>query len=156
MDKMKRERPDVILLDLQMPRMDGFTFLRKLMAEDPIPVVICSGFAEAGTERAMKALELGAVEIINKPKLGVKDFLQESSVLLTDTVRAAAQARLSRANRDVPAAATNRVNQPQRPEVSSTRIIALGASTGGTDALRVVLTQMPVDCPGIVVVQHMP
>ena len=162
MDKMRRQRPDVILLDLQLPRMDGLTFLGKIMAEDPIPVVICSGFVEAGTDVAMKALEEGAVEIITKPKIGVKGFLEESAVLLSDTIRAAAQARLKKKTTGLtqaqlsPRPALDWVLKPQRIGVSSARIVAIGASTGGTEALRTLLQRMPADCPGIVIVQHMP
>src|SRR5512132_1683950 len=87
--KMAQARPDVIVLDLEMPRMDGLTFLRKIMAEDPIPVVVCSGLAGSGTEAALCAVDEGAVEVIAKPKLGVRDFLEESAVMLLDAVRAA-------------------------------------------------------------------
>jgi two-component system chemotaxis response regulator CheB len=164
-DKMKRDRPDVIVLDLEMPRMDGLTFLRKLMAEDPIPVVVCSGLAQEGTEAAMHAMDEGAVEIITKPKLGVREFLQESAVLLVDVVRAAAKARLGRRRKAPPAAAP-----PQKLTadavlaargrhaltLTTDKIVAVGASTGGTEALREFLEAMPPDAPGIVIVQHMP
>jgi two-component system chemotaxis response regulator CheB len=160
MEKMRRSRPDVIVLDLEMPRMDGLTFLRKVLAEDPIPVVICSGVAGPGTEASLRALEEGALEIVTKPKLGVKGFLEESAVMLIDAVRGAARARLRAA----------RPNAPARPEgpvgVSATergalrlttdKVVALGASTGGTEALREVLEALPPNAPGIVVVQHMP
>ena len=163
MAKMDRVRPDVMLLDLEMPRMDGLTFLRKIMAEDPIPVVICSGVAAAGTESAMRALEEGAVEIITKPKLGVRDFLIESAVLLSDTVWAASQARLSH-RLPAPFRTSPLPSAPlQSPAISharsvlpSNKIIAIGASTGGTEALRFLFKRLPPDCPGIVVVQHMP
>src|SRR5262252_53800 len=92
--KMVRARPDVIVLDLEMPRMDGLTFLRKIMAEDPIPTVICSGVAARGTAAALRALDEGAVGIIAKPKVGVGNFLHESALALIDMVRAAAQAKL--------------------------------------------------------------
>ena len=163
MAKMDRARPDVILLDIEMPRMDGLTFLQKIMAEDPIPVVICSSQATAGNDAAMRALEQGAVEIITKPKLGVKDFLRESAVLLTDAIWGAAQARLFRRTlpsstaqlRMIPAAMrAKRVSPPNRG--SSKRIVAIGASTGGTEALRFLLQSMPEESPGIVIVQHMP
>src|SRR5262245_33621941 len=101
MSKMQQARPDVILLDLEMPSMDGLTFLRKVMAEDPIPVVVCSGLAGEGTEAAMRALEEGAVEIVTKPKLGVKGFLEESASMLIDTLRAAAQARPAARSRNL-------------------------------------------------------
>src|SRR5215467_10778062 len=99
MEKMKKHVPDVILLDLEMPRMDGMTFLRKLMGENPLPVVVCSGLAGPNTDAAIRALENGAVDIITKPKIGVRGFLEESAVLLEDTVRAAAVARLRRSQR---------------------------------------------------------
>ena len=93
MDKMKRQRPDVILLDLEMPRMDGLTFLRKIMAEDPIPVIVCLAMAAPGSDYALSALDDGALDVITKPTVGVKGFLYESAILLIDTVRSAAQAR---------------------------------------------------------------
>lgn len=156
--KMARVRPDVIVLDLEMPRMDGLTFLRKVMATDPIPTVICSGVAARGTEAALRALEEGAVGIVTKPKLGLRDFLYESGLVLTDMVRSAATARIVR---HCPSVATRRDSvSPQlrhrRPDVSSKKLVAIGASTGGTEALAEILTAMPGDSPGIVVVQHMP
>lgn len=159
--KMQKERPQVVITDLEMPRMDGLTFLRKIMAESPLPVVVCSGLAGKGTDLALRALEEGAVEIITKPKLGVRDFLHESAVLLLDVVWSAAEARIApcrkiatpaRLNADVvlPLRAKSREWNP------SHGLIAVGASTGGTEALRVFLRAMPPDCPPIVVVQHMP
>ncbi|HSC59222.1 MAG TPA: response regulator, partial [Gemmatimonadales bacterium] len=96
MEKMGKARPDVIVLDLEMPRMDGISFLRKIMAEDPIPVVVCSGIAARGTEAAIRALEAGAVEVVAKPELGVRDFLHDASDELVGTIRAAASARVER------------------------------------------------------------
>ena len=161
MAKMDRARPDVILLDLQMPRMDGLTFLRRIMAEDPIPVVICSSQAETGTEAALRALEEGAVDIISKPKIGVKDFLRESSLVLIDAVWGAARARLSpktvsSSSSLVPPPVIRGPIQNLRAGFSRRSIIAIGASTGGTEALRLLLEAMPKDAPGIVIVQHMP
>ncbi len=164
MQKMQRFRPDVILLDLEMPRMDGLTFLRKLMQENPLPVVVCSALGGPGTETAFRALEEGAVEIIAKPRLGVREFLEESAVLLIDAVRAAAVARL----RTRPSAPLRKAEPrlsadavlPARPghalRVTTDKVVAIGASTGGTEALQQVLQAMPPDCPGIVIVQHMP
>ena len=158
--KMAQQRPDVILLDLEMPRMDGLTFLRRIMRQDPIPVVVCSGHAARGTEAALRALDEGAVEVVAKPKLGVRDFLRDTSLILLDTIRAAAQARPRR--RLVPPAprlTADAVLPPSRgPErrQPSEKIVAIGASTGGTEALRLILEAMPPDAPGIVVVQHMP
>src|SRR5882724_4013373 len=93
--KIEKERPDVVITDLVMPRMDGLTFLRKIMTEMPLPVVVCSEVAHRRTEDAISALELGAVEVIKKPKLGVRGFLEESRVMLLDVVKSAAQARLA-------------------------------------------------------------
>ena len=163
MDKMKKKPPDVILLDMEMPRMDGMTFLAKLMSENPVPVVVCSGLTGPGTEAAIRALEIGAVDIITKPKIGIRGFLEESAVLLEDTVKAAATARVSKfraLHGDSWKYHTADVVIPQMSPPASapqrTTIIAIGASTGGTEALLQVLEQMPEDCPGIVAVQHMP
>ena len=159
--KMQKERPDVVITDLEMPRMDGLTFLRKIMAESPIPVVVCSGLAAKGTDLALRALEEGAVEIITKPKLGVRDFLHESAVLLLDVVWSAASARVVQRQRiPTPSRLSADVLLPLRLKTQdwslSHGLIAVGASTGGTEALRVFLTSMPANCPPIVVVQHMP
>lgn len=163
MDKMKKSRPDVILLDLEMPRMDGMTFLRKLMSQNPLPVIVCSGLTGPRTEAAIRALEIGAVDIITKPKIGIRGFLEESAVLLEDTVRAAAKARVRKlrtlrnyssqynsADAVIPRVALPAARQQRE------RIVAIGASTGGTEALLEVLEQMSEDCPGIIAVQHMP
>jgi two-component system, chemotaxis family, protein-glutamate methylesterase/glutaminase len=159
--KMQKERPDVVITDLEMPRMDGLTFLRKIMAESPLPVVVCSGLAAKGTDLAMRALEEGAVEIITKPKLGVRDFLHESAVFLLDAVWSAAEARIvPRQKLPTPARLSADAVLPLRPKSRewnpSHGLIAVGASTGGTEALRIFLSAMPPDCPPIVVVQHMP
>jgi two-component system chemotaxis response regulator CheB len=168
LDKMGRSRPDVILLDIEMPRMDGLTFLRKIMTEDPIPVVVCSGLAARGTATAIRALEEGAVEVIAKPQLGVRDFLHDSADTLIEVVREAAEVRvrrrqvsaalLPRHSADVvlpPVAATpQRRRSDRRGETDL--VVAIGASTGGTEALRTILTAMPEDAPGMVIVQHMP
>jgi two-component system chemotaxis response regulator CheB len=163
MDKMKKFTPDVILLDLEMPRMDGMTFLRKLMSQNPIPVVVCSGMTGSRTEAAIRALEIGAVDIITKPKIGIRGFFEESAVLLEDTVRAAATARVIqfRALPDLSSmgVSTDIVIPPVSIPAGiqqKAKIVAIGASTGGTEALLQVLEQMPQDCPGIVAVQHMP
>jgi len=157
--KMKSHRPDVILLDLEMPRMDGLTFLRELMREaEPVPVVVCSGLAGPGSETAVRALQEGALEIIAKPQLGVGDFLRESRARLVAALRNAARAQLAR--RGLPPV-REEVELPERPAssmltVTTDRVVAVGASTGGTEALRQLLEPMPPDCPGIVIVQHMP
>lgn len=156
LEKMRISRPQVIVLDLEMPRMDGLTFLRRVMAEDPIPVIVCSGLAQSGTEAALRALEDGAVEVIAKPKLGVRAFLEESAAALGDTVRAAARARLApRRQRSVAPSAP--AGMPALALGDTTdKVVVIGASTGGTEAVRAILQRMPPDAPGIVVVLHMP
>ena len=160
--KIKKEVPDVIITDLVMPRMDGLTFLRKIMAERPLPVVVCSEVAHRRTEDAISALELGAVEVIKKPKLGVRDFLHESAVMLVDVVRSAAQAKLApgplplvtpRNTADVVLS----LGSPPRITPTRDKIIAIGASTGGPIALQEVLSRIPVNFPyGIMIAIHMP
>jgi two-component system chemotaxis response regulator CheB len=161
LEKIQITRPSVIVLDLEMPEMDGLSFLQAIMATDPIPVVVCSGLAARGTEAALRAVEMGAVAVIEKPRLGVKGFLSDSAVMLRDTVIAAASARVHvrpvlGAARVLDAAAARR--RPARPPLRTTtdKVIALGASTGGTEALRTILEAMPPDAPGLLVVQHMP
>ena len=162
-EKMKRVRPDVILLDLEMPRMDGLTFLQNVISRSPVPVVICSGLTGPRTEAAIRALEMGAVDIITKPQIGIRGFLEDSAVLLEDTVRAAATARVrnvrSRRERQSKYHTADVVISPASiltPSRQQENIIAIGASTGGTEALLHIFERMPADCPGIVAVQHMP
>ncbi|MGB7600929.1 MAG: chemotaxis response regulator protein-glutamate methylesterase [Candidatus Sulfotelmatobacter sp.] len=156
--KMQKESPDVVITDLEMPRMDGLTFIRKIMSEMPTPIVVCSGLAARGTELAFRALEEGAVEVITKPKVGVRDFLHESAVTLLDAVWSAAQAQMS-PRTPAPRATADAV-LPRKHKSASTLppsgLIAVGASTGGTEALRLFLAALPTDCPPIVIVQHMP
>lgn len=152
--KMRKRRPSVIVLDLQMPRMDGLTFLRRIMRTDPLPVVICSSAAARGSEVAMRALEEGAVDVILKPQAGVREFLADSAVLLADTIRAASQAKVRGA--PAPRLALPPVSLPTLTAASTPQIVAVGASTGGTEALRVIIESLPPDAPGMVVVQHMP
>jgi len=163
MQKMRHQRPDVIVLDLEMPRMDGRTFLRKIMTEDPIPVIICSAHTGQETSLGLQALEEGAVDVVTKPRLGVREFLHESAVTLIDAVRAAAgahprerraaiQPSPPRRNAD---AILSGGHKPAQNRVSH-NLVAIGASTGGTEALRLVLEAMPVQAPGLVIVQHMP
>jgi len=161
MDKMRREWPDVIVLDIEMPRMDGLTFLRKLMAERPTPVVICSSLVDRGAKASFDALAAGAVSLVTKPKVGVKQFLQDESDNLVAAVRAAAGARLRTRQQAAPPRPKITLDSlPRGPNVPAagdlTRVVAIGTSTGGTQALEVVLTALPADVPGIVVVQHMP
>ncbi len=164
-DKIRSEIPDVITLDVEMPRMDGITFLQKIMSQHPIPVVICSSLTDAGSETALKALEYGAVEIILKPRIGTKQFLEESRVRICDAVKAAAQAKLSRLchkDRAIPPKLTAdavlaKGNPPSEAMLRTTeKVVVVGASTGGTEALSDFLQAMPLDTPGIVIVQHMP
>ena len=162
MARMQTQWPDVIVLDIEMPRMDGITFLKKIMAERPTPVVICSTLTEKGAQTSMAALAAGAVAIITKPKIGLKQFLNDSSDDLLGAVKAAAHANVRKlqpvqviekhtADVILPAA-DGRSAMLQTTE----RIVALGTSTGGTQALEVVLRALPRVCPGIVIVQHMP
>ncbi len=168
LEKLSRAWPDVIVLDVEMPRMDGITFLKKIMAEHPTPVVICSTLTEKGAATTMQAMAAGAVEIITKPKIGLKSFLQASSDQLVQAVRAAAQANVSRLGRVGSVAATAPVAAKLSADAilpagsshamaqTTERIVAIGTSTGGTQALEAVLTALPRVCPGIVIVQHMP
>jgi two-component system, chemotaxis family, protein-glutamate methylesterase/glutaminase len=159
--KMQKEPPDVVITDLEMPRMDGLTFIRKIMSEMPTPVVVCSGLAARGTELALRALEEGAVEVITKPKVGVREFLHESAVTLLDAVWSASQAQVRPRPglAAVPRLTADAVLPRKRKSHCAgapNGIIAVGASTGGTEALRVFLAALPTDCPPVVIVQHMP
>lgn len=164
-ERMKTQWPDVIVLDVEMPRMDGITFLRKIMQERPTPVVICSTLTEKGAKTTMEAMAAGAVAIVTKPKLGLKQFLQDSADDLVATVRSAAKARVRAITRRDAAAAVPAAKHTAdailpaggRAMTQTTeRVVALGTSTGGTQALEEVLTALPRVCPGIVIVQHMP
>lgn len=160
---MRQTVPDVISLDVEMPRMDGITFLKKIMSQHPIPTIICSTLTEKNAETTMKALEYGAVSIIQKPKIGTRQFIEESKIMLCDEVKAAAKAKVKKY---LPL--TLKVTQKLSADVvlpkatsyamvqTTEKILVVGASTGGTEALLTFLQVMPVDCPGIVIVQHMP
>jgi two-component system chemotaxis response regulator CheB len=156
--KMAVDWPDAILLDIEMPRMDGLTFLRKVMAERPTPVVVCSGLAGAGTDVALQAMEEGAVEIIEKPALGVKGFLEDSAQRVVDAVWGALQARPRQGRARAEVAEAGAAPPPPRPSLATTtsKVVAIGASTGGTEAIREILVALPPDAPGVAVVQHMP
>ena len=161
LEKLKTMKPDVITLDIEMPRMDGVTFLTKLMAENPIPVVICSSLADKGAATTLEALKHGAVDIITKPRVGVKGFLQESSVEIIDAVKAAAKSRVRKKARPLEVTAKNSADvilpaSSKSMSETTEKIIAIGASTGGTQALRELLSRMPAVSPGILIVQHMP
>jgi two-component system chemotaxis response regulator CheB len=156
-EKMRKVRPDVIVLDVEMPRMDGLTFLRQVMASpDPVPIVVCSSLAQAGTEVALQALEEGALAVVEKPRLGVREFLQEQSARLYETVHAAASARVRTRGRKRAAPAAVLPKREAGLTVTTDTVVAIGASTGGTEALREILEALPPDAPGIVIVQHMP
>jgi two-component system chemotaxis response regulator CheB len=161
-DRIRDEVPDVITLDVEMPRMDGITFLQKVMSQHPIPVVMCSSLTGKGSDTALKALEYGAVDIIAKPVVGTKQFLQESKVRICDAVKAAAQVQSKRVpmpKKIEPKLSADAVipKPPSKAMAQTTeKVVAVGASTGGTEALRVFLEAMPIDAPGIVIVQHMP
>ncbi|KTT74641.1 protein-glutamate methylesterase/protein-glutamine glutaminase [Sphingomonas endophytica] len=161
---MQSEVPDVITLDVEMPRMDGITFLRRLMAQCPVPVVMCSSLVEEGSDTLLQALEAGAVDVILKPRVGVADHLAEAHLMIRETVKGAARARIGarRAERvRAPAAKLSAdavLPPPNGRAMSKTTemVVAIGASTGGTEALREVLEALPANSPGIVIVQHMP
>ncbi len=161
-DRIDRQVPDVITLDVEMPRMDGITFLQKIMSQHPIPVVVISSLTGKGTETAWKAMEAGAVEVITKPAMGTKQFILESSVRICDIIKAASRANL-RKMRSVEAVdpklnADVILSKPKSKAMAETteKVIVVGASTGGTEALRVFLEMAPIDSPGILIVQHMP
>jgi two-component system chemotaxis response regulator CheB len=165
LERMKRQWPDVIVLDVEMPRMDGITFLKKIMAEHPTPVVICSSLTEKGAETTMQALAAGAVNIVTKPKAGLKRFLEDASEDLCAAVKAAARANIHRlkpgprmAEKASPKLTADAVLPAAAHAMAQTteRIVAIGTSTGGTQALETVLTTLPRVSPGIVIVQHMP
>ncbi|HEX6734465.1 MAG TPA: response regulator, partial [Azonexus sp.] len=164
LQKMKSLWPDVLVIDIEMPRMDGITFLKKIMAEHPTPVVVCSSLAEKGAQATFEALSAGAVSIITKPKLGLKSFLEDSSNDIVQAVRSAARANMRAVSASTPAAAFNRpklsadvmlppgVNRAL--ERTTDQVVAIGTSTGGTQALEAVLTRLPATALGIVIVQH--
>jgi two-component system chemotaxis response regulator CheB len=162
---IQKEIPDVITLDVEMPRMDGITFLRKLMHQCPVPVIMCSSLTADGTETLMQALEAGAVDVILKPEVGVADHLSDARELIWLAVKGAARARVSaRQPRPQPREVEKKLTAdamlppPTGKAMSRTTemVVCIGASTGGTEALRVVLEALPANAPGTVIVQHMP
>jgi two-component system, chemotaxis family, protein-glutamate methylesterase/glutaminase len=161
-ERLKEGIPDVITLDVEMPRMDGITFLQKLMTQYPMPVVICSSLTDKGSETTLRALEYGAVEIIQKPKLGTKKFLEESRVRICDAVKAASQAQVKRMAEqrtiEPKLTADAVIAKPMNKAMIETteKVVVVGASTGGTEALRILLESFPLDAPAIAIVQHMP
>lgn len=172
LDKMKRDWPDVLVLDIEMPRMDGITFLRHIMAERPTPVVICSTLTEAGAQTTLQALAAGAAGIVTKPRSDVSGFLVDASDDVVSAVRAASRVNLGRLRSTptrtplkplptaaAPAPAARPLPGPSTPDAlteTTDRVVAIGTSTGGTQALEEILVALPPTAPGIVVVQHMP
>lgn len=171
-ERIRQEVPDVMFLDIELPRMDGLTFLRKIMSQRPIPVVICSSLAEEGSDTLIQALEAGAVDVVAKPRVDTTQFLQESRMRICDAAKAAAHAKFRGLQKAPPPpiaveakltadailpphsearAASTRARQPDTDP-----IICIGASTGGTEALRDVLEKLPANSPAVVIVQHMP
>ncbi|MBF0589361.1 MAG: chemotaxis response regulator protein-glutamate methylesterase [Magnetococcales bacterium] len=173
-ERIKQLVPDVITLDVEMPRMDGVTFLRKIMTQHPIPVVMCSTLTEKGSETALRSMEYGAVEIITKPKIGTKVFFEESRIRICDAVKAAAMANVKKISPTRTRRAAGGTTPKVQPKLTADAVIAkptarsmamaqttekicvVGASTGGTEALRVFLEALPENAPGIAIVQHMP
>jgi two-component system chemotaxis response regulator CheB len=164
-EAIKKQVPDVITLDIEMPRMDGLTFLEKIMSQHPIPVIICSTLTVKGSEVALAALERGAVDIVAKPKLGARAFFEESRLVICDVVKGAGRARIAGRRRPNTLAVQPKLTADailpgggaSRAMLQTTeKVVAVGASTGGTEALRTLLEMMPIDSPGIVIVQHMP
>lgn len=167
MDRMNRNWPDVVVLDIEMPRMDGITFLKKLMSVRPTPVVICSTLTERGAETTMAAMSAGAVAVVTKPKSGLKSFLEQDAGEIVQAVRMAAAGDMRRVKAATvaiaaarpartPAVIGARAPAPVARPAATDRLIAIGTSTGGTQALELVLTSLPRISPGIVIVQHMP
>ncbi|WP_340679534.1 chemotaxis response regulator protein-glutamate methylesterase [Paraglaciecola sp.] len=147
---VNRFSPDVITLDIEMPKVDGLTFLDKLMKARPTPVLMISTLTEQGAEATIRALELGAVDYIAKPKLGVAEGIREFQTLITDKIRIASKANVKRAQK------SRSVVNNNYPILGTEKIIAIGASTGGTEAIKLVLMSFPANCPAVVVTQHMP
>jgi two-component system chemotaxis response regulator CheB len=152
---IKQTNPDVLTLDVEMPKMDGLDFLEKLMRLRPMPVVMVSSLTERGSEITMRALELGAVDFVTKPKISIQSGMREYAELIADKIRAAAKARI-KPRTLVPGQAAPVLAALRNPLTSSEKLIIIGASTGGTEAIREFLMQMPSDCPGILIAQHMP
>ncbi|AKU20378.1 chemotaxis response regulator protein-glutamate methylesterase [Massilia sp. MB5] len=154
---IKQTNPDVLTLDVEMPKMDGLDFLEKLMRLRPMPVVMVSSLTERGSEITMRALELGAVDFVTKPKISIQTGMREYTDLIADKIRAASKARIRARTLAQPGAeGAAPLPQLRNPLMSSEKLIIVGASTGGTEAIREFLMQMPSDCPGILITQHMP
>lgn len=159
MTKMQKQWPDVILLDVEMPKMDGITFLKQIMAQHPTPVVICSSLTEKGTALTLEAFSAGAVAVFTKATLGVRQHLQSIANDLIRAIREASQAKTTTVRPQIKAEPVAMVTPLQTTHSltrTTDRVVAIGTSTGGTIALENILTQLPQDVPGIVIVQHMP
>jgi two-component system chemotaxis response regulator CheB len=154
--------PDVITLDIEMPKMDGIEFLGRLMRLRPMPVLMISTLTERGAEVTMRALELGAVDFVAKPRIGLVDGINELASQIVDKVRVAAQAHVRRGvspplnTGATPSAVGGTPHNPSIGRISTEKLICIGASTGGTEAIKEILIRMPADSPGIVITQHMP
>lgn len=157
-DLVKQHNPDVMTLDVEMPRMDGLEFLEKLMRLRPMPVVMVSSLTERGSEAALRALELGAIDFVTKPRLGIRDGLLAYTDLIAGKIRVAAAARILPAKRAAAGAGPAPAETPllRSPLLSTEKLIIIGASTGGTEAIRELLQPLPPDSPGIMIAQHMP
>ena len=160
---MRKFIPDVILLDIEMPRMDGLTFLGKIMSQHPLPVIICSSLSQKGSQSALRAMDLGAVEVIYKPKVGSEQYLRESRIRICDAVKAAAHANVHTVHQTLKTVAPKlsadamlSLGTNQSTLSTTDKVVVVGASTGGTEALRIFLEALPRNCPGIAIVQHMP
>jgi two-component system chemotaxis response regulator CheB len=156
---IKRTNPDVLTLDVEMPKMDGLDFLEKLMRLRPMPVLMVSSLTERGSEITMRALELGAVDFVTKPKISIQHGMLEYTEMIADKIRSAAKARIRarpHATTDAARAPGEQLPPMRNPLASSEKLIMVGASTGGTEAIKQFLMQMPSDCPGILITQHMP
>lgn len=155
-DMIKQLNPDVLTLDVEMPKMDGLDFLEKLMRLRPMPVVMVSTLTERGSEITMRALELGAVDFVTKPKMSITEGMLEYTDLITDKIRAASQAKVATLSRHPVPASGGEPVKLRNPLISSEKLLIIGASTGGTEAIKSFLLKMPSDCPGILITQHMP
>ncbi|WP_087718857.1 protein-glutamate methylesterase/protein-glutamine glutaminase [Salinicola salarius] len=153
-DLIKKHNPDVLTLDVEMPRMDGLDFLERLMRLRPMPVLMVSSLTQRGSEITLRALELGAVDFVAKPEVGIRDGMLEYAGMIAEKIRAAAQARPSRQGALAKPAAPREVLKA--PMLSSEKIIIIGASTGGTEAIRQVIEPLPANSPAVLITQHMP
>ena len=180
MSKMEKKWPDVLVIDIEMPRMDGITFLRKIMSEHPTPVIVCSSLTDKGAEATMQALSAGAIDIVAKPKIGLKNFLSEQQYHFINVVKSANKVNLTKLSKSLNKEIPNKPNKAKATKATKTdksntlgiddlvpnknitisttteQVIAIGTSTGGTQALERVLVNLPRVTPGIVIVQHMP